>query len=199
MLATIPAAVATPVAVAEPAAVAEAASATLVAFAVPIDFPHHRGRSVLVLLDADSQIAEHLFVEALLPLDLFECRRRRIDFHECVMRLAVLAHAVGERFHSPLFELDQIAAETLEHAFELRGEFLDLLGARVLAREEDVFVKRHADALSCLAMALSRRQALRALSGKARKQDSKAGTPDAGPIGPAAGSQWRAHGRPFSS
>ena len=59
------------------------------------------------------------------------------------MRLAVFAQPIGQGFHAPIFGLRNGAAETLDDAFQLRGQFLDLLRAGVLARKIDVFVQRH--------------------------------------------------------
>src|SRR5947208_2983628 len=68
----VPAAVAVPP-IAEAAAaitaVTEATAATIVALAVAIDFPHHRGWAFLVFLDAHGQVAQNVFIETLLPLD----------------------------------------------------------------------------------------------------------------------------------
>ena len=46
--------------------------------------------------------------------------------------------------------LGDLAAHLLDDALELGGQFLDLLRADVLARKEDVFVERHADAFPCV-------------------------------------------------
>ena len=42
--------------------------------------------------------------------------------------------------HAPVFVLGDLATQLLDDAGELRGQFLDLLRADVLAREIDVFV-----------------------------------------------------------
>src|SRR4051812_32641821 len=120
------------------------------------------------------------------------------------MRLAVLAQPVGEGLDPPLLDFGDLAAHLLDHAFELGGQFLDLLRADVLAREHDVFVKRHANAFPMLRP--SWRQALRALSGKARKQSRRREhrTPDHAvlpaifPSGTSI-SVGKPRGRPFSS
>ena len=62
-------------AVAEAAAAAAEAAATLVALAVAIDLAHHRGGAFLEFVDADGEIAQHVFVDALLALDLGQRRR----------------------------------------------------------------------------------------------------------------------------
>ena len=120
-------------------------------------------------LDADRKIAKHILIEALLPLDLIECSRRRIDIEKRHVRLAVLANAIGEGLQTPVFILRHFATHLPDDSGQLRGQFLDLLRAQILAREIDVFVQRH----ECLSLRFksgprSRRQAPRALRGKAR-------------------------------
>src|SRR5262249_3388578 len=115
-----------------------------IAIAVAIDLAHHHRRPFFVLVDAHREIAQHVLVEPLLTLDLVHRRRRRIEIHERVVRLAVLAQAVGKRFDAPLFELGDLAAQLLDDAFELGGQFFDLLRAHTLPVQGDVFVKRHA-------------------------------------------------------
>ena len=89
-----------------------------------------------MLVHANGEIAQHVFVEPLLPLDLVERGRRRIDVEQREMRLAVLAQAIGEGLHAPLLGLGDLAAHLLDDAFELGGQFFDLLRADVLARRK---------------------------------------------------------------
>ena len=77
--------------------------------------------------DANGEIAQHVFVDALLALDLVHRRRRRVDVEQREVRLAVLVHAVGERLDAPVFGLGDLAAGLLDDAGELGGQFLDLL------------------------------------------------------------------------
>ena len=115
--------------------------AALAAFiAVAVGFAHHRRGTFLVLFDADGEVAQHIFVQPLLALDLVERGRRRIDIEQRHVRLAVLADAVGEGLQPPIFVLGDLAAHLSDDAGQLRGQFLDLLRAQVLAREVDVFV-----------------------------------------------------------
>jgi hypothetical protein len=58
--------------------------------------------------------------------------------------LAVLADAVGEGFHAPVFGLVDLAAQSFDDGFVLVGEFFHLLRAKILARKKNVLVKRHA-------------------------------------------------------
>ncbi len=124
-------------------AIAEAAAAAVVTLAVAVDLAHHRRGAFLELVDAHREVAQHIFVEPLLPLDLVDHGRRRVEVHERVMRLAVLAQPIGEGLDAPLLELGDLAAHLLDDALELGGQFFDLLRADVLARQEDVFVERH--------------------------------------------------------
>ena len=91
-------------------------------------------------LDADGEIAQHVFVEPFLALDFVERGRRRIDVDQRHVRFAVLADAVVERLEAPIFVLGDLAALLFDDAGQLRGQFLDLLPAQILAREVDVFV-----------------------------------------------------------
>src|SRR6185436_17388688 len=59
------------------------------------------------------------------------------------MRFAILVHAVGERTHAPVLGLGDLAAEPFDDARHLGGQLFDLLGARILAREKNMLVKRH--------------------------------------------------------
>ena len=117
--------------------------------AVAIGFAHHRRRSFLVRFDADGEIAQNIFVEAFLALDLVERRRRRIDVKQRHVRFAVLANAIGEGLQAPIFVLGDLATHLPDHSGQLRGQFLDLLRAQVLAREVDVFIQRHEMPFPC--------------------------------------------------
>src|SRR5580658_1314578 len=80
------------------AAVAEAIATVapaVIAVAIALRSAHHGGWALFVLLDPDGEIAQHVFIETLEPLDLVDRGRRRIDVHEREMRLAVLAQPVG--------------------------------------------------------------------------------------------------------
>src|SRR3954470_15601330 len=103
------------------AAVAEAAAATLVALAVALDLAHHRRRAFFQLVDPNGEIAQHVFVDALLALDLGQRRRRRIDVEQREVRLAVLADAEVQRLHAPVFVLEDFATKSFNHSGELLG------------------------------------------------------------------------------
>src|SRR4051794_10624910 len=120
--------------------VAAAIAAALVALAVAVRLAHHRGWLGLMLIDPDGEITQDVFVDALLPLQFRQRRSRRVDVHKRHMRLTVLAHAVGEGLYPPIFGLLDLSAHLLDDAGELRGQFLDLLRADILARKIDVLV-----------------------------------------------------------
>ena len=137
-----------PVAVAEAATAAKAttaakAAAALVALTVAIDLAHHRGRTFLQLFDAHGEIADDVFVDALLTLDFGERGCRRIDVEKREVRLAVLLDAEVQRLHAPVLVLGDLATEPLDDRRELLGQVFDLLRADVLARKIDVLIIRH--------------------------------------------------------
>src|SRR6185369_13416220 len=136
-------------------------TATVVTLTVAIGLAHHRRRAFFVFLDADAEIADHVFADALLALDLGDRRRRRLDVEQHEVRLAVLVHTVGEGAHAPVLGLNDLAARLLDDAGHLGRQFFHLLGARVLTREEDMLIKRHGCPFLCWRG--SRRQALRGL------------------------------------
>src|SRR5689334_8812223 len=78
-------------------ALAAEAAAAIVTLAVAIGLAHHGGGAFLELLDANAQVAEHVFADPLLALDLGDGRGRRIDVEQHEMRLAILVDAIGER------------------------------------------------------------------------------------------------------
>src|SRR4051812_18279777 len=130
---------------AEAAAIALAAEATaaVITLAVAIGLAHHRRRAFLELLDADADIADHVFADPLLALDLGDRRRRRVDVEQDEVRLAVLVHAVGEGANPPILGLGDLTAETFDDTGHLGRQFFHLLGARVLTREKNMLIKRH--------------------------------------------------------
>src|SRR5262249_51706942 len=149
-LAVAVAAVLATVAIAEAAAITIAKAETpIVALAVAVGLAHHRGGAFLVLVHPNRQVAQHILAEPLLSLDLVEGGRRRVDIEQGEMRLAVLAQTIGEGLHAPLLGLGDLAPHLFDDGLELGGQFLDLLRAGVLAREEDVFVEWHPMPFPC--------------------------------------------------
>src|SRR5262249_18867759 len=70
----------TAVAITEAAAIAVAKpKAPLVALAVAFDLAHHCRGTFLVLAHPNREVTHHVLAQTLLPLDLVERRRRRID------------------------------------------------------------------------------------------------------------------------
>src|ERR1700730_5286247 len=135
----------TTVTIATEAAVAVAAdpAATVVAITIAIRLAHHGRRTFFVFFDANGQIANHVFADPLLALDLGDSGRRRVDIQQHKMCLAVLVHAVGQRTHAPVLGLGDLAARLCDDAGHLGGQFFDLLGARILTREKNMLIKRH--------------------------------------------------------
>ncbi len=76
------------------------------------------------------------------------------------MRLAVLLDTIGQGLHAPVFDLLELAAETLDDLLVGVGQGLHLLGGDVLTRQVDVLVESHARAF--LFNHSPRREALRA-------------------------------------
>src|SRR3954469_18506728 len=132
-------------------AIATESAATVVTLAVTVGLAHHRGRAFLELLDADAEIADHVFADALLALDLGDRRGRCVDVEQHEMRLAFLVHAVGEGGHPPILGLGALAAETFDDAGHLRSQLFDLLRARVLAREKNMLIESHGSPFLMLA------------------------------------------------
>src|SRR4051812_33734922 len=131
----------------ETVATVEAATAALVTFAIPVHLAHHRGRALLVLVDAHRQRPQHVFREALLPLDLGQRGGGRIELEQREVRLAVLADAERKRLDAPVFRIaDELATEAFDDALECGRHLLDLLRAQILARQIDVFVQWHGNA-----------------------------------------------------
>src|SRR4030088_3701577 len=86
-------------------AVAPEAAATVVAITIAIGLAHHRRGTFLVLLDANGEIADHVFADPLLALDLGDRRRGAIDVEQHEMRLAILVHPIGQGANAPAFHL----------------------------------------------------------------------------------------------
>src|SRR3984893_8990342 len=174
----------TTVTIATEAAVAVAAepAATVVAITIAIRLAHHGRRTFFVFFDANGQIANHVFADPLLALDLGDSGRRRVDVQQHKMGLAVLVHAVGQRTHAPVLGLGDLTARLLDDAGHLGRQFVHLLGARVLTREKNMLIKRHGCPFLCWRGA--RRQALRDLR-KGLDNAQKAEARDDGPTGPA--------------
>ena len=99
-----------------------------------------------MVVDADGHEADDVFVDAGLALQLGHRRRRGIDVEHDIMRLAVLGDAVGEAAQAPGFGLDHLAAVVGDDLGGVFRERIDLGLGQVLAREENMLVKRHVHA-----------------------------------------------------
>src|ERR1700754_821606 len=165
-------------------AVATEAAAAVIAIAVAIDLAQHRRGTFLVLVDADGEIADDVFADAFLPLDLGDHSGRAVDVQQHEMRLAILVHAIGQRAYAPVFRLHDLAAALFDDAGHLGGQFFDLLGARILTREKNMLIKRHGCPFLVLTRfpAASPSRPLERTRGVAQKAEAR----DDGPTGPAA-------------
>src|SRR6266511_2949861 len=85
-----------------------------IALAVAIGLAHHRGGAFLVLVHPHRKIAQHVLAQPLLPLDLIEGGRGRLDVEQSEMRFAIFAQTVGEGFYAPLFGLGDLASHLLD-------------------------------------------------------------------------------------
>ena len=107
-----------------------------------------------MFVDAQSEIADHVLVEAELALHLDDGRRRRVDIEQREMRLAVFLDAEGEGLDAPIFDLGDRTAMSGQNAFQLFRQSFDLLGGHVLTRHIDMLVKSHDEPFfSCCASA----------------------------------------------
>src|ERR1700735_2986946 len=98
------------------------------------------------------------------------------------MRLAILVHAIGQGAYAPVFHLHDLAAELLDDAGHLGGQFFNLLGARILTREKNMLIKRH----GCPYQLLARFPAASPSNPSERtRYAQKAEARDDGPTGPA--------------
>src|ERR1700740_2662186 len=102
-------------------AISAALAPTLLAVAIAIGFPHHRGGAVLVGVDAGRSIPQHFFVETLLTLDLGERGGRCLKVQEGEVGLAVLANPVGEGLDAPIFGLRDLSAHLFDDVSGLCG------------------------------------------------------------------------------
>ena len=113
------------------------------ATALAIALAHHDRRTGLVRIDLDGHVANHVFVDLGLALELGDHAGRRVDFEHHIMRLAVLRDAIGQRTETPGLGLDDLAAVILD---DLGGGFRQCVHLRlcqILARKEHMLVQSH--------------------------------------------------------
>jgi len=96
-----------------------------------------------VLVDAQRQETQHVFVEGFLTLQLLDRRSRGGDVQQSEMGLAILVDAIRQGLQAPRLDLGDGAALGGDKGLELLGERLDLLRGHVLTRNEHVLVKSH--------------------------------------------------------
>ena len=103
-----------------------------------------------MLLDGDGEPADHVFADAVLPLELCDHAARTLDVEHHEVGLAVAVNLVGEALEAPGLGLDDLPAVFRQ---DIRGVFrerIDLGLSQVLTREENMLVQRH-DSFSSLA------------------------------------------------
>src|SRR5690242_9514426 len=63
---------------------------------VALPAAHHRARTLLMLIDLDGHVADHVLVDLGLALQLGDHRGRRVEIERDIMGLAVLLDAIGD-------------------------------------------------------------------------------------------------------
>src|SRR6185369_2742135 len=101
-----------------------------------------------MLIDADGEEADDVLVDVRLALELGDGRGRGVEVEGDVMRLAVLGDAIGEGAKAPGLGLDDLPAIVVEDLGGVFRERVDLGLCKVLSREENMLIERHA-VLSC--------------------------------------------------
>jgi hypothetical protein len=77
-------------------------------------------------VDADGQVADHVFIDSHRPLELSEGCGRRLDIQQHVMPFAILSHPVGKIAQPPIFSLLDFAGIVREELGERVCEGIDL-------------------------------------------------------------------------
>jgi len=121
------------------------------AIALLVPPAHHRGRTLFVLVDADGEEADDVFVDVRLALQLGDRRRRPVNIQRNVVRLAVLRDPIGERTQTPGLRLGDLPAIVFDDLGGVFRERIDLGLSEVLTREENMLVERHVSLVSLLA------------------------------------------------
>src|SRR4051812_26792908 len=125
-----------------------AAVASRAAITILVAAAHHRRRAGFMLVHANGEEADDVLVDVGLTLQLRDCGSRCVEVESDVMRLAVLGDPIGKRAQTPglgLGDLAPIVRDDLGCVFRQR---VDLCLCKVLTREENMLVERHA-LLSC--------------------------------------------------
>src|SRR5687768_772252 len=95
-------------------------------------------------VNAERHVTDDVFIDLGLALQLCDERRRSVDLEHHIMRLAVLLDAVGKAPETPGLGLYDLTAIILD---DLGGGFrqpVDLRLRKVLTRQKDMLVERHA-------------------------------------------------------
>ena len=93
-----------------------------------------------MLVDADGQPADHVFVDRGLTFQLGNGAGGRFDVQQHEVRLAVALDLVGEVLEAPGFGLGDLALVGLDDLGGGGSKRIDLRLAEVLARQEHVLI-----------------------------------------------------------
>ncbi len=115
---------------------------------VAITLLHHGGWFFIQFTDAEGHAAQDIFAEAHLTLHLGDSGMRRVDVHKRIVSFTIFLDAVGKGPQTPVFNLADSTTSTFDEALVLFDELFDLLCRNVLARQENVLIKRHENSLS---------------------------------------------------
>src|SRR3569833_1603884 len=88
--------------------------AVIATLAVALLLAHHHRRAFFMAVDADGHVADHVFVDLRLALQLGHDVARRVDFEHHVVRLAVLGDLVRQAAQTPILGLDDRALVILD-------------------------------------------------------------------------------------
>jgi hypothetical protein len=94
-------------------------------------------------VDPDRHVADDVFVDLGLALELGDHRGRSIDIEKHIMGLAVLGDPVGEAAQAPGLGLHDLAAIILDDLGGVFRQRIDLGLGQVLTREKYMLVERH--------------------------------------------------------
>ena len=97
-----------------------------------------------MLVNAHGHIADDIFVDLRLALELGDAIARSIEVEQHEMRLAVALDLVGQALEAPGLGLGDLALVGFDNLGSCGSQRIDLRLAQILARQEDMLVKRHA-------------------------------------------------------
>src|SRR5580704_7678418 len=113
------------------------------ALAVAVAAGEHGRELQIELIDAQGEVAQHVFVDGEQAFHLLDRVRRRVDRQERIVALAVLLDPIGEVAKAPVLNLGDVSALGFDESFELLVQRLGLLRRNILPRDEHVLVIGH--------------------------------------------------------